>query len=110
MTQQVPVLDLGRFESDRANLVIEAGNAYREFGFCGFSNHGLPSTPHRVVNPPGTKSDQPRYSIPFFLHPNPDFLIETLPGCISAENPDLYPQSISANDFLIERLREIKLM
>jgi len=74
------------------------------------TNHALPSTPHRVVNPPGAKSDQPRYSIPFFMHPNPDFLIETLPGCISSERPDLYPQPITANEFLMQRLREIKLL
>jgi isopenicillin N synthase-like dioxygenase len=74
------------------------------------TNHALPSTPHRVVNPPGAKSDQPRYSMPFFMHPNPDFLIETLPACVSAEHPNRYPQPISANDFLMQRLREIKLL
>jgi isopenicillin N synthase-like dioxygenase len=74
------------------------------------TNHVLPSTPHRVINPPGQKSDEPRYSIPFFLHPNPDFLIRTLPGCLSPENPDRYPQPLTANEFLVERLREIKLM
>ncbi len=74
------------------------------------TNHVLPSTPHRVINPPGQKSDEPRYSIPFFLHPNPDFLIRTLPGCVGPENPDHYPQAVTANEFLVERLREIKLM
>ena len=74
------------------------------------TNHVLPSTPHRVVNPPDLKSGTPRYSIPFFMHPNPDFLIETLPGCVSEENPDRYPQPILANDFLIQRLKEINLM
>lgn len=74
------------------------------------TNHVLPSTPHRVINPPGAKSDQPRYSIPFFLHPNPDFLIETLPQCIGRERPNLYPDPISANDFLEQRLREIKML
>jgi hypothetical protein len=44
------------------------------------------------------------------MHPNPDFVIETLPTCISEENPNRYPDPISANDFLNERLREIKLM
>ena len=74
------------------------------------TNHVLPSTPHRVINPAGVKSDQPRYSIPFFMHPNPDFTIETLPQCISEERPNLYPQPITANEFLMERLREIKLL
>jgi len=74
------------------------------------TNHIYPSTSHRVVNPPGDKAREPRYSVPFFLHPNPDFLIEVLPQCISAENPSRYPQPITANDYLLERLREIRLI
>ncbi|MBP6627195.1 MAG: isopenicillin N synthase family oxygenase, partial [Arenimonas sp.] len=58
----------------------------------------------------GEAARKPRYSTPFFLHPNPDFLIRTLPGCISAENPDRYPQPITSHDYLLERLREIKLV
>ncbi len=44
------------------------------------------------------------------MHPNPDFMIRTLEECITVDNPDRYPQSITANDFLLERLREIKLL
>ena len=44
------------------------------------------------------------------MHPNPDFMIETLESCISAQNPDRYPVPVTANDFLVDRLREIKLM
>ncbi len=74
------------------------------------TNNVLPSTPHRVVNPQGQAQDTPRYSMPFFLHPNPNFLIETLDSCISEENPNQYPQPITANDFLNQRLTEIGLM
>ena len=74
------------------------------------SNHVYPSTSHRVVNPPGPNARQPRYSVPFFLHPNPDFLIDVLPQCISDDNPSRYPQPITANDYLLERLREIRLI
>ena len=74
------------------------------------SNHVYPSTTHRVVNPPGEKARQPRYSVPFFLHPNPDFLIATLAQCVSADNPDRYAQPITAHEYLMERLREIKLI
>jgi len=73
------------------------------------TNHVLVSTTHRVVNP-DDDDNVSRYSIPFFLHPNPDFEIRTLPGCISDERPDRYPQSISADDYLKERLREIGLL
>ncbi len=74
------------------------------------TNHVYPSTTHRVVNPKDEQARKPRYSIPFFLHPNPDFLIKTLPSCIRADNPDRYPQPITAHDYLHERLREIRLI
>jgi isopenicillin N synthase-like dioxygenase len=74
------------------------------------TNHVYPSTTHRVVNPPGSKSREPRYSVPYFLHPNPDFLIDVLPGCVSADNPSRYPTAITSHEYLLERLREIKLI
>jgi isopenicillin N synthase-like dioxygenase len=73
------------------------------------TNHALPSTTHRVVNPPPERRGVPRYSTPFFLHFAPDYLIQTLPGCITPERPNRYPVSITANDYLEERLEEIKL-
>lgn len=74
------------------------------------TNHVLPSTIHRVVNPPEPWRSQPRYSIPFFLHPNSEFPIETIPQCVSDSNPDRYPESITADEFLQQRLREINLV
>lgn len=47
--------------------------------------------------------------MPFFLHPNPDFLIDVLPGCVGPDNPSRYPEPITAQDYLDQRLREIKL-
>jgi isopenicillin N synthase-like dioxygenase len=73
------------------------------------TNHRLPSTTHRVVNPAPERRGFPRYSTPFFLHFNSDYLIETLPSCVDAQHPDRYPQPITADEFLQERLREIKL-
>lgn len=73
------------------------------------TNHKLPSTTHRVVNPAPERAHLPRYSIPFFLHFAPDYLIETLPSCVSAETPNRYPTPITAQEFLYERLREIRL-
>ena len=74
------------------------------------TNHVLCSTTHRVVNPPAPWCDASRYSLPFFLHPNSDFLIETLPGCVSEMRPNRYPSPITANEYLQERLREIGLL
>jgi len=70
------------------------------------TNHVLPSTIHRVVNPPEPWASQPRYSVPFFVHPNPEFMVETLPQCVSADNPNRYPEPINADVFLHQRLRE----
>jgi len=91
--------------SIEGTIVVNIGDMMKRL-----TNHVLPSTPHRVVNPAQARAEQPRYSIPFFLHPNPDFLIRTLPGCVSEANPDRYPEPITANDFLEQRLLEIKLM
>ncbi|AFC86379.1 isopenicillin N synthase family dioxygenase [Frateuria aurantia] len=74
------------------------------------TNHVYPSTTHRVVNPPGEAGRQSRYSVPFFLHPNPDVVLDPLPQTITADNPNRYPESITAHDYLMQRLREIKLI
>ena len=74
------------------------------------TNHVLPSTTHRVVNPMGERSKFSRYSMPFFLHLRSDFPIATLPGCVSAENPNRYAEPILADDYLRERLIEIGLL
>jgi isopenicillin N synthase-like dioxygenase len=73
------------------------------------SNNVLRSTTHRVVNPPAERRGHSRYSMPFFLHFRPDFLIETLPNTISDERPNRYPTPITSHEYLMERLREIKL-
>jgi len=86
-------------------MVVNVGDMLQRL-----TNHVLPSTTHRVVNPPPERRGHSRYSMPFFLHPAPDFLIETLPGCVSAENTDRYPQPITAHDYLHERLVEIGLV
>jgi isopenicillin N synthase-like dioxygenase len=93
------------FTADADTIVVNIGDMLQRL-----TNHVYPSTTHRVVNPPGEAARKPRYSTPFFLHPNPDFLIATLPGCISADNPNRYAEPISSHDYLMERLREIKLV
>ena len=69
-------------------MVVNVGDMLQRL-----TNHVLPSTTHRVVNPPPERRGVSRYSMPFFLHPAPDFLIETLPGCITPDNPDRYPDA-----------------
>ena len=74
------------------------------------TNHVLPSTTHRVVNPGPARAGFSRYSMPFFQHFAPDVLIETLPGCIAPDRPNRYPTPITADAYLRERLAEIKLI
>lgn len=62
----------------------------------------LRSTTHRVVNPVGAAAQRSRYSMPFFLHFRPDYLIE--PMGEGGEAP------ITAEDYLQQRLREIGLV
>lgn len=85
-------------------LVVNIGDMLQRL-----TNHVLPSTTHRVRNPDGERARHSRYSMPFFLHLRSDFAFHTLPQCISPENPDRYPVSITADDYLQERLREIGL-
>jgi len=73
------------------------------------TNGYLPSTTHRVLNPSAERAHLPRYSIPFFLHFAPDYLIKTLPSCVDAEHPEKWPTPITAQEYLNERLREIRL-
>jgi isopenicillin N synthase-like dioxygenase len=68
----------------------------------------LRSTTHRVVNPRGAGAQRARYSMPFFLHFRPDFLIEPLESCVGAGDAEVQPP-ITAHDFLMQRLREINL-
>ncbi len=84
-------------------LVINCGDMLQRY-----TGGVLPSTTHRVVNPAPDRSRFPRYSTPFFLHFNQDFLIEALPGCL-AEGGKAEPP-ITAQDFLMERLRDIGLV
>lgn len=84
-------------------LVVNVGDMLQRL-----TNHRLPSTSHRVVNPPPERRGHSRWSMPFFLHLRPDFLIEALPQCVDAAHPVRHPP-ISAQDYLHERLAEIGL-
>jgi isopenicillin N synthase-like dioxygenase len=86
------------------SVVINIGDMLQRL-----TNHRLPSTSHRVVNPRPDRAHMPRYSTPFFLHFAPDYLIRTLPQCVGEGRPDRYPAPITARDFLLERLRDINL-
>jgi isopenicillin N synthase-like dioxygenase len=85
-------------------LVINVGDMLQRQ-----TNGKLRSTTHRVVNPRGEASRRARYSMPFFLHFRPDFLIEPLPECVAVDTANPPPEPITAHDYLMQRLREINL-
>ncbi|MCA8903163.1 MAG: isopenicillin N synthase family oxygenase [Hyphomonas sp.] len=85
------------------SLVINCGDMLQRL-----TGGVLPSTTHRVINPSPERAKFPRFSTPFFLHFNQDFLIEALPGCL-AEGGKAEPP-ITAEGYLMERLREIGLV
>jgi isopenicillin N synthase-like dioxygenase len=57
------------------------------------------STPHKVATPPG----KDRYSVAFFLDPDPDALVSCLSTCVDAARPAKYP-AVTGAEFLKSRL------
>ncbi|MGQ5523237.1 2OG-Fe(II) oxygenase family protein [Chitinimonas sp. PSY-7] len=68
-------------------LVVNVGDMLQEA-----TQHWLPSTPHRVVNPTGEWARQPCISAPLFLHPRGDVVLSP---------------RYTAADYLHERLCEL---
>ncbi len=89
-------------EAEKGEIIVDAGDMLSRI-----SNEVIPATTHRVVNPEG--ENKSRFSMPFFVHPYSNYLLETIPSCISDENPEKYPP-ITAGDFLYQRLVEIGLI
>jgi isopenicillin N synthase-like dioxygenase len=84
-------------------LVVNVGDMLERL-----TNKKLKSTIHRVVNPPRSQMNKPRYSIPFFMHPRSEMSLAALQGCVDEANPKMW-DDITAGDFLNQRLREIGL-
>tara|TARA_R110002060_G_scaffold50829_2_gene61785 strand:- start:608 stop:1180 length:573 start_codon:yes stop_codon:yes gene_type:complete len=64
-----------------------------------WTNGVYKSTIHRVVN----RTDKERYSVPLFFSINYDETVETLPSCVSEENPSKFPP-ITAGKYVLDRL------
>ncbi|MDH3681801.1 MAG: isopenicillin N synthase family oxygenase [Acidimicrobiia bacterium] len=64
-----------------------------------WTNLRYTSTPHRVVSSP----DSDRFSIPFFVNPDDETLVECLPTCVSDDNP-CRQRSLTAGDYLAGRI------
>ena len=64
-------------------FIVNTGELLKQW-----SNDYFVSVKHFANNNTG---DEARYSIPFFFNANPDYTMECLPTCCSAENPAKYP-------------------
>lgn len=64
------------------SFVVNTGDVLHRW-----TNGRFLSTPHRAFN----TSQSARYAIPFFFHPNPDTLIDCLPGCEVAGEAPRFP-------------------
>lgn len=85
----------------KGQLIADSGDMLQRL-----TNGVIPSTTHRVLQP--RHASGPRYSIPFFVHPQPDYVLAPLPQCVTEDNPRRW-EDITADGYLMERIREIGL-
>jgi isopenicillin N synthase-like dioxygenase len=81
-------------------LIVDSGDMLSRI-----TNDVLQATTHRVVNPDNATSN--RYSMPFFVHPNPETVLSCIPSCVGGG--EKYP-AINSHEWLLVRLKEIGLM
>ncbi|MGH9132673.1 MAG: isopenicillin N synthase family dioxygenase [Ilumatobacteraceae bacterium] len=66
-----------------------------------WTNDRYVSTPHRVTAP----ATEHRYSVPFFVNPDPATRVACLPSCVTAERPCRYAP-VTAGEFLARRIAD----
>lgn len=86
--------------AEPGTLIVDAGDMLSRI--C---NEVIPSTIHQVINTPEATHSH-RYSMPFFMHPNPDAILSCIPSC---RGEGAKYSDITAHEFLMQRLREIGL-
>lgn len=86
--------DWQAIEAPAESLVVNLGDMLARW-----TNDEYRSTPHRVVGPVG----QDRFSIPFFVNPDPVTTIECIPTCVTPNRPCNY-EPVTAHEFLTMRI------
>jgi isopenicillin N synthase-like dioxygenase len=83
-------------------IIVDAGDMLQNL-----TNGFFKSTTHRVVNP--NNSRERRYSMPFFVHARGEVVLDPLPSCIAVTGGEQLHPNITADDYLMQRLKEIGL-
>lgn len=83
-------------------LIVDSGDMIQHL-----SNGLLRSTTHRVVNP--NNSRERRFSLPYFVHPRADVDLTPRPACVARTGGVERYRSLTAGQFLQQRLQEIGL-
>jgi isopenicillin N synthase-like dioxygenase len=102
LTDGVGGLDVRRRDGTWVAAPPRADTFICNIGDClmRWTNDVYVSTPHRVVN----RGGHDRYSVAFFLDPNPDALVAALPTCTSKGRPARYAP-VNAAEYLSDRLK-----
>ncbi len=83
-------------------IVVDAGDMLQNI-----TNGFYKSTTHRVVNPGDSTSE--RFSMPCFVHARSEVDLSPLPSCVARTGGTAKYPSVSAGEYLDQRLREIGL-
>ena len=83
-------------------IIVDTGDMLQSL-----SNGLLRSTTHRVINPNNNRDR--RFSMPFFVHPRPEFDLTPLPNCVGRTTGTARFPSQTAAQYLHQRLKEIGL-
>jgi len=89
-------------EGDASNIIVDSGDMLQNL-----TNGLFKSTTHRVVNP--ENSSERRFSMPMFVHPRNEVDLTPRPEFVEMTGGEVNYQSITAGDYLHQRLVEIGL-
>ncbi len=100
-TDGVPGLEVKPIGAEWVPVVTPAGSLVVNLGdmLARWTNGIYQSTPHRVIGP----SHCDRFSIPFFVNPDPNVVIDCIPTCVTEQRGCQY-EPVRAGDFLASRI------
>jgi len=90
-------------EGNHEHIIVDSGDMLQNL-----TNGLFKAVTHRVINPPDATSD--RYSMPMFTHPRDDVDLTPRPEFIARTGGEAVYPSISAGEYLRQRLIEIGLI